>query len=109
MKHILNNLSEVEKNSIREQHKGGMKVMTESFSKLINSKLGDVKPLVNEQPTLSAANTDLSCIDASLFSQTTSDGKKYYVIDKLVINASYFKIRKERVCKRNYSSVCLVV
>ncbi len=82
MKHILNDLSEQEKNSIREQHTGGMKVMTESFSKLINSKLGDVKPLVNEQPTLSAANTDLSCIDASLFSQTTSDGKKYYVIDK---------------------------
>ena len=49
MKHLLNNLSEQEKNSIREQHKGGMKVMTESFSKLLNSKLGDVKPIVNEQ------------------------------------------------------------
>ena len=47
MKHILNNLSEQEKNSIREQHTGGMKVMTEGFSKLINSKLGDVKPIVN--------------------------------------------------------------
>ena len=43
MKHILNDLTEQEKNSIREQHTGGMKVMTESFSKLINSKLGDVK------------------------------------------------------------------
>jgi hypothetical protein len=50
MKHILNNLSEQEKNSIREQHTGGMKVMTESFSKLLNSKLGDVKPMVSEQP-----------------------------------------------------------
>jgi hypothetical protein len=50
MKHILNNLSEEEKNAIREQHTGGMKVMTENFSKLINSKLGDSKPLVNEQP-----------------------------------------------------------
>jgi hypothetical protein len=49
MKHILNDLSEQEKNFIREQHTGGMKVMTEGFSKLINSKLGDVKPLVNEQ------------------------------------------------------------
>jgi hypothetical protein len=49
MKHILNDLSEEEKNSIREQHTGGMKVMTESFSKLINSKLGDSKPLVFEQ------------------------------------------------------------
>lgn len=49
MKHILNDLSEQEKNSIREQHTGGIKVMTESFSKLINSKLGDSKPLVSEQ------------------------------------------------------------
>jgi len=49
MKHILNNLSDEEKNSILEQHKGGMKVMTENFSKLLNSKLGDAKPLVNEQ------------------------------------------------------------
>jgi len=48
MKHILNNMSEEEKNSIREQHSGGMKVMTENFGKLINSKLGDSKPLVNE-------------------------------------------------------------
>jgi len=48
MKHILNDLSNEEKNSIREQHTGGMKVMTENFSKLLNAKLGDAKPLVNE-------------------------------------------------------------
>ncbi len=48
MKHILNNLSEEEKNSIREQHTGGMKVMTENFNKLLNSKLGDAKPLIKE-------------------------------------------------------------
>ena len=49
MKHILNNLSEQEKNAIREQHTGGMKIMTENFHRLLGSKLGDVKPLVNEQ------------------------------------------------------------
>ncbi len=49
MKHILNNLSDEEKNSIREQHTGGMKVMVENFSKLLNSKLGDSKPLVSEE------------------------------------------------------------
>jgi len=48
MKHLLNNLTEQEKNAIREQHTGGMKVYTEKFSKLIESKLGDVKP-INEQ------------------------------------------------------------
>jgi hypothetical protein len=49
MKHILNNLSNEEKNSIREQHTGGIKVMSENFSRLLNAKLGDAKPLVNEQ------------------------------------------------------------
>ena len=59
MKHILNNMSEEEKNAIREQHAGGMKVMTENFHKLLNSKLGDAKPLVNEQvlPGLSSGNS----------------------------------------------------
>ena len=49
MKHILNNLTDKEKQAILEQHKGGMKVMTESFSKLIKATLGDAKPLVIEQ------------------------------------------------------------
>ena len=60
MKHILNDLSEQEKNSIREQHTGGMKVMTESFSKLLNSKLGDVKPILAEQDLIGMANQVLS-------------------------------------------------
>jgi hypothetical protein len=49
MKHLLNDLSDEEKNNIRNQHTGGMKVMTESFSRLANSKLGDSKPLVTEE------------------------------------------------------------
>jgi len=49
MKHILNNLTDKEKQAILEQHKGGMKVMNENFSKLIKATLGDAKPLVSEQ------------------------------------------------------------
>ena len=49
MKHILNNLSAEEKNSILEQHTGTLKVMTENFSKLVGSKLGDSKPFLSEQ------------------------------------------------------------
>jgi hypothetical protein len=49
MKHILNNLTEQEKNAIREQHTGGMKVATDKFSQLLESKLGDVKPILSEQ------------------------------------------------------------
>ena len=58
MKHILNNLSEEEKNAIREQHTGGMKVMTENFNKLLNSKLGDAKPL-NEETNDSMPNSKI--------------------------------------------------
>lgn len=48
MKHILNNLTEQEKNAIREQHTGGMKVMTDKFKQLLETKQGDVKPYLNE-------------------------------------------------------------
>lgn len=51
MKHLLNNLTEQEKNAIREQHTGGIKLNTEKFSKLVESKLGDVKTLISEQTT----------------------------------------------------------
>ncbi len=54
MKHLLNNLSDNEKNNIREQHTGGMKVSTENFSKLINSKLGDSKTFIKEQMDVSS-------------------------------------------------------
>jgi hypothetical protein len=49
MKHILNNLTEQEKKAIREQHTGGMKVSTDKFNHLLESKLGDVKPILSEQ------------------------------------------------------------
>jgi hypothetical protein len=49
MKHLLNDLSEEEKNRIREQHTGGKKLVIENFDKLVNTKLGDAKPLLNEE------------------------------------------------------------
>jgi hypothetical protein len=48
MKHLLNNLSEEEKNSIREQHTDRIKIDTSKFKSLMESKLGDVKPLVEQ-------------------------------------------------------------
>ena len=61
MKHILNDLSNEEKNSIREQHTGGMKVITENFSRLLNAKLGDAKPLVEQssEPDYKSLSDDL--------------------------------------------------
>ncbi len=52
MKHLLNNLSEQEKNAIREQHTGGMKLSNEKFRNLVEGKLGDVKTLVKESRTI---------------------------------------------------------
>ena len=51
MKHLLNDMSFEERQNIREQHTGGMKVMSDSFRRLVNGKLGDSKPLVSEQVT----------------------------------------------------------
>jgi len=48
MKHLLNDIPEWERNSIREQHKGGTTIDTSRFKKLMESKLGNVKPLINE-------------------------------------------------------------
>lgn len=55
MKHLLNNLSEQEKSGILEQHKGGIEIETKNFKKLTKSKLGDAKPLLDEQD--SSTNT----------------------------------------------------
>ena len=49
MKHLMNDLSIEEKNRIREQHEGGMKIDTSKFKQLMESKLGNAKPLVSEQ------------------------------------------------------------
>jgi len=49
MKHLLNNLSQEEKNRILEQHRGGKIIDTSKFKRLLESKLGDSKPLVMEQ------------------------------------------------------------
>ena len=49
MKHLLNNLSEEEKNRIREQHEGGMNVAIDNFKTLVETKSGDVKPFLVEQ------------------------------------------------------------
>jgi hypothetical protein len=48
MKHLLNEMSEEEKNSIRSQHTDSISVNTENFKKLVENKLGNVKPLINE-------------------------------------------------------------
>ena len=52
MKHLMNDLSIEEKNRIREQHEGGIKIDTSKFRKLMESKLGNSKPLVSESGSM---------------------------------------------------------
>jgi len=70
MKHLLNNISEEEKNSILEQHKGGMKIFNENFNKMVNKKLGqvDLYEQSEKTPSTSTENTrKLSDIDQGIF------------------------------------------
>jgi hypothetical protein len=48
MKHILNDISQEEKNRILEQHSGGKKIDTSRFKSLLESKSGNAKPLISE-------------------------------------------------------------
>jgi len=50
MKHLLNDLSSEEKNRILEQYDNSLIVETSKFNKLMKSKLGNVKPLVEFDP-----------------------------------------------------------
>ena len=61
MKHLLNDLSEDEKNRIREQHTGGKKIVIENFNKLVSTKLGDAKPFLNEQTDDANINMSIQC------------------------------------------------
>ena len=51
MKHLLNNISQEEKNRILEQHRGGMSIDTTRFKVLLESTMGNVKPLISEDET----------------------------------------------------------
>jgi len=63
MKHLLNNISEEEKNRIREQHEGGMKISTENFKKLLEAKSGEVKPYLSEQTRSEPTSYSQTSID----------------------------------------------
>ena len=49
MKHLLNELSDSEKNRILEQYDNSLIVETKKFNKFINSKIGNVKPLLEQE------------------------------------------------------------
>ena len=44
MKHLMNDMSDEDKDKIRKQHDGGMKVDNKNFNKMVDKKLGHVDP-----------------------------------------------------------------
>lgn len=89
MKNLLNNLSKEEKNRILEQHSGGIKIMTKNFSRLINSKLGNVKPMLNEvESNKPELNCDWFVMDTNLVDGVTGElhfsnsGETKWVVEK---------------------------
>ena len=51
MKHLLNNLSSEEKNNILEKYNKSVEVSVKKFKTLVETSLGEVKPLINEDNT----------------------------------------------------------
>lgn len=79
MKHLLNNMSESEKKAIREQHVGGMRIINEKFDELLNSKLGNVRPILEEPQQFFKIQTQVTNI---------KNGRKTYFDITDVIPAS---------------------
>ncbi len=87
MKHLLNNISEEEKNSIREQHSGGMKLMNEKFQQMVNKKLGQVnlyeqtdEPEVTKEP-LSNRRSDFAVSNGFKLPVIKSEKDLQYMLD----------------------------
>ena len=94
MKHLLNDMSEAEKNAIREQHLGGMKIANEKFSKLVGSKLGDVKPFLTEQKqtppfTKGQKFSAMRSVDNKKYSIEIVDVQPGYLTAKIIGDGTY--------------------
>ena len=60
MKHLLNDLSESERNRILEQYNNSLIVETKKFDKLTNAKLGNLKPLLSEQENVDEKKKEIN-------------------------------------------------
>lgn len=80
MKHLLNDLSGEERNRILEQYNNSLIVETSKFNKLLKSKLGDVKPLLNEQ--VEPSKIDLSKIEGNMTDVADENPMKHIAVTK---------------------------
>ena len=114
MKHLLNDMSSEEKNSIREQHTGGIKIDTSRFISLLESTLGNSKPLVNEEEDdddeVVVNVNDIAQEDMKCFSDVSAeeakkigfnDGGKYKVKKKRCRTKTIYKGKKQKYYGNN--------
>ena len=101
MKHLLNNISQEEKNSILEQHQGGMEVITENFQKMVNKKLGDVPTFLNEakMETCEQCGNELTeggeCMECgSLYEEMDEEIHESFKKDRRLIKEMFNKFKK---------------
>lgn len=108
MKHLLNDMSSEEKNSILEQHTGGKQIDTSRFRSLLESTLGDAKPLVNEEEEdeeVVVSVDDIAQEDMNCFSDVaTPPGKKgkYKVKKKGCMTKTRYKGPKQKYSGRSF-------
>lgn len=82
MKHLLNNISDDEKKSILEQHKGGMKVYNEKFNAFVNKRLGEVNLFEQE----SNFKPDLTTFSSKKISELPQEIKNKFIESELNSN-----------------------
>ena len=100
MKHLLNGMPEWEKNSIREQYEGGMSIDTSKFRKLIESKLGNVKPLITEEALKANAGEIQKFLQSVGYTDLVVD---YKFGDKSAIAAGRYLLLRTK--KENYKNI----
>jgi len=100
MKHLLNGMPDWEKNSIREQYEGGMSIDTSKFKKLMESKLGNVKPLITEEPIKANAGEIQKFLQSVGYTDLVVD---YKFGDKSAIAAGKYLFKGTG--KENYQTV----
>ena len=82
MKHILNDISQEEKNRILEQHSGGKRIDTSRFRSLLESKLGNSKPLISETENTEGVTVgDVTDVTPTT-GQTSNFDKNYFTTKK---------------------------
>jgi hypothetical protein len=101
MKHILNNISQEEKQRILEQHSGGKTIDTSKFRQLLESKLGNVKPLLYEQPKPAEENTK------TITSKLLTDGIKN-VTPEMITEGSFHGYYSKYVLEGKFKNVIYV-